>query len=190
MKSALRFLSLALTSAAMMLGPGQAIAGDEWDGGKGFGKDRFGGRGRGHGKSKDSRIRDVDLCVDYYSGEVNVRFKALGGGNPHSRDFDVALEIDGEAVCECIGDKGGKDRSEIVIFDDVCSEEEHAYRERGNKYEATFYFEDLDHLICSRPGDVIVELDLDHVKVLIDDCEYRPDFVGYCDDDRYDDWWH
>jgi len=178
MKSALRYLSLALASSALLLGPGQAIAG---------GGDWGGGRGPG------SRIRDVDVCFDSYDNDLRVRFKATG---PRRYGFTVDAFLSGNASCNG-NDSWGHSSNYYEAFDNICTDPDTAYRVWGNRYEASLGLFDIagydnNYDYCgSRNGD-FESFDWDGINVRIDGRQFYFDQneIDDCDADWWDDSWN
>lgn len=174
MNSSLRAMSLIFASTALLLGPGQAIAGDDW--GKGGDWDKGGDWGKGDDWDKDDDwdgddIRNLRVCYDDDKQELRVKFDYRDNGwyDKHHDDYndnrDVQLVIlDGEAVCEKSPGRGrGHGLRKVEDLYGVCLEEE-ACHTSGCGYEAIFDLEDLH--ICKGNRD-LCSADIDKVLVAV-----------------------
>ena len=181
MKSALRYLSLALASSALMLGPGEAIAGgNDW------------GWGGWWGHRPAPRISNVDVCVDDYTNELQVFFKATPPGLYPAFPIDATLY--GAALCGCADGCGNASFS--AVFAGICTEPDVAYRVKGNRYFGSIDLFGIDGFdgaygYCDGHG-AFGGFDWDYITLRIDGYEYPipADAIPSCNDGWWgDSWW-
>jgi hypothetical protein len=188
MTSSLRALSLVFASAALALGPGQAIAGN-WGADSGRYDDDW-GKGSDWDKDDDwdgDDIRNLRVCFDDDTNELRVKFEYRDNGwyDKHKGDYDIDRRVDltileGEAVCEKRPGRGhgrGVGLRQVETLDGLCLDER-ACHTNGCFYEARF---DLDRVRICRGNRDLCSVDIDRVRVTVDgdeECEVR---VSDCD---------
>jgi len=150
MNSSLRALSLVFASAALMLGPGQAIAGgdhyDDWSG---------------------PDINNLDACFDRDRMVIRYRFDLRDDSwyNDHEDYYDDDLYVeaeffDAEAVCAKFPGNGKGKGIGLVKYVDIggyCADDR-AHRINGCEYVGEIYLDDEDICFGNRH---LVDIDAD-----------------------------
>jgi hypothetical protein len=173
MNSSLRTLSLVVASAALILGPGQAIAGD-WGNDSGRSADDW---GKGDDWDKGDKwngddYSDFRVCYDDVDDELRVKFRYRDDGwyNGHKSDYDVDRDIevtivDGEAICQKFPGRGhGRGLRKVENLAGLCLEERACHTD-GCWYEAEF---DIADEVDCRGNREFCGADIDEVLLRID----------------------
>jgi len=202
MKSKYGLISVALAAASLLFGPSDALAGGgSWWGRVGY--NRF-------------RITELRACVDDYSLELRVAFKAPGAASFRKyRGFDVSAAVYGSALCDdhrgydswySGWQEGGGylgygpyaqgaysgyshyDDNDVVIIDGFRTYRQIAYWEPGNWFYADFDLIGLQAGVCHTG--YLEDVYVNEATVFING---RPFYLDYydlelCGDTWYDGW--